>query len=83
MRGGPPARLRPLRRKLPLDRSGDGAHDLLYLDKDRDLDLTNDGEPVKARLRTGKQSKGPGVIELPYSDLDELQRLLQTLLGDR
>lgn len=37
---------------------------------------------VQARLRTGKSSKGPGTIELPYADLDELQRLLQTLLGD-
>ena len=37
---------------------------------------------VQARLRTGKSSKGPGTIELPYSDLDELQRLLQHLLGD-
>src|SRR5690606_13724551 len=35
---------------------------------------------VQARLRTGKSPKGPGVIELPYSDLDELQRLLRVLL---
>ncbi|MDH3590899.1 MAG: thioredoxin family protein [Planctomycetota bacterium] len=27
-------------------------HDRLYLDLDRDLDLTNDGEPFKARIRT-------------------------------
>ncbi len=38
---------------------------------------------VQARLKTGKSAKGPGVIELPYSDLDELQRLLQHLLGTR
>nr|WP_275943140.1 ParB/RepB/Spo0J family partition protein [Pseudenhygromyxa sp. WMMC2535] len=37
---------------------------------------------VQARLKTGKSSKGPGTIELPYKDLDELQRLLHTLLGD-
>ncbi|MFV8756522.1 ParB/RepB/Spo0J family partition protein [Nannocystaceae bacterium ST9] len=36
---------------------------------------------VQARLKTGKSAKGPGVIELPYADLDELQRLLQHLLG--
>jgi len=38
---------------------------------------------VQARLRTGKSSKGPGTIELPYADLDELQRLLHQLLGER
>jgi len=37
---------------------------------------------VQARLRTGKSSKGPGTIELPYSDLDELQRLLRVLLQE-
>ncbi|MFO7561703.1 MAG: ParB/RepB/Spo0J family partition protein [Enhygromyxa sp.] len=37
---------------------------------------------VQARLRTGKSSKGPGTIELPYSDLDELQRLLRILLEE-
>ncbi len=37
---------------------------------------------VQARLRTGKSPKGPGTIELPYSDLDELQRLLRMLLQD-
>lgn len=36
---------------------------------------------VQARLKTGKSAKGPGTIELPYADLDELQRLLQHLLG--
>jgi ParB family transcriptional regulator, chromosome partitioning protein len=38
---------------------------------------------VQARLRTGSTPKGPGTIELPYSDLDELQRLLHHLLGDK
>jgi ParB family chromosome partitioning protein len=38
---------------------------------------------VQARLRTGNTPKGPGTIELPYSDLDELQRLLHHLLGDK
>jgi ParB family transcriptional regulator, chromosome partitioning protein len=37
---------------------------------------------VQARLRTGKSPKGPGTVELPYADLDELQRLLRTLLGE-
>jgi ParB family chromosome partitioning protein len=37
---------------------------------------------VQARLRTGKSPKSPGTIELPYSDLDELQRLLRVLLPD-
>ncbi|PRP93484.1 putative chromosome-partitioning protein ParB [Enhygromyxa salina] len=37
---------------------------------------------VQARLRTGKSPKGPGTIELPYTDLDELQRLLRQLLGE-
>lgn len=35
-----------------LDRSTDsGLHDLLHLDRDRDLDLTNDGEPVRGTVR--------------------------------
>jgi ParB family chromosome partitioning protein len=37
---------------------------------------------VQARLRTGSSPKGPGTIELPYSDLDELQRLLRMLLPE-
>lgn len=37
---------------------------------------------VQAKLRTGKSPKGPGTIELPYADLDELQRLLNALLGE-
>jgi ParB family chromosome partitioning protein len=37
---------------------------------------------VQAKLRTGKSPKGPGTIELPYANLDELQRLLHQLLGD-
>lgn len=32
--------------------SGSTYHNLLYLDRNRDLDLTNDGEPVEARIRT-------------------------------
>ncbi|MEM8883709.1 MAG: hypothetical protein AAGD14_06565 [Planctomycetota bacterium] len=36
-----------------IDRSGKtDYHDLLYLDFDRDLDLTNDGKPTEARIRT-------------------------------
>lgn len=37
---------------------------------------------VQAKLRTGRSPKGPGTIELPYKDLDELQRLLNALLGE-
>ena len=37
---------------------------------------------VQAHLRTGKSPKGPGTIELPYADLDELQRLLRVLLPE-
>ena len=37
---------------------------------------------VQARLRTGKSPKGPGTIELPYANLDELQRLLTHLIGE-
>jgi hypothetical protein len=36
-----------------LDRTPAGIyHDLLHIDKNRDLDLTNDGDPVPARVRT-------------------------------
>jgi hypothetical protein len=36
-----------------LDRSPEGMyHDRLYLDVNRDLDLTNDGAPIEARVRT-------------------------------
>ncbi len=47
-------------------------HDLLYLDKNRDLDLTNDGDPIPARIRTlwtneSKLIEFLGVsLELPY-----------------
>lgn len=37
---------------------------------------------VKARLRTGPKANGPGRIELPYSNLDELHRLLQALINE-
>jgi ParB family chromosome partitioning protein len=36
---------------------------------------------VQVRLRTGKNPDGPGRIEVPYANLNELDRLLQTLLG--
>ncbi|MHC4818137.1 MAG: hypothetical protein ACYTF8_08795, partial [Planctomycetota bacterium] len=36
-----------------LDRTPAGIyHDVLHIDKNRDLDLTNDGDPVPARVRT-------------------------------
>ena len=37
---------------------------------------------VRAKLKTGKDPRGAGRIELPYGDLDELQRLLQILLDE-
>jgi len=56
-----------------LDRTPGGVyHDLLYLDRDRDLDLTNDGDPVQARVRTlwateGKLVEFLGIeLDLPY-----------------
>ncbi|MFI5403264.1 MAG: thioredoxin family protein [Planctomycetota bacterium] len=48
-------------------------HGLLYLDRDRDLDLTNDGPPVKARMRGLATSEGKIVefldvrLDLPYA----------------
>jgi hypothetical protein len=57
-----------------LDRSPEGDHhDLLYIDRDRDLDLTNDGAPVKARMRVLIEFGEVFVeflnvrLELPYS----------------
>ncbi|MHC4547895.1 MAG: thioredoxin family protein [Planctomycetota bacterium] len=57
-----------------LDRTPGGLyHDLLYLDRNRDLDLTNDGDPVAARVRTLWTSERKVVefldirLELPYT----------------
>ena len=57
-----------------LDQSGaTGHYDLLYLDKDRDLDLTNDGKPIEARIRTLFSSDQKLVeflgisLDLPYN----------------
>jgi len=53
-----------------LDRSGKtGQYDLLYLDKDRDLDLTNDGAPIEARLRT-LFSNNQNLVEFLHVALD-------------
>ena len=38
---------------------------------------------VKVKLRTGRRGKGPGRIEFPWKDLEELDRLLKTLLKER
>lgn len=38
---------------------------------------------VKVAVRTDAKKKGSGTIEVPYSDLDELDRLLETLLRER
>lgn len=38
---------------------------------------------VKVAVRTDAKKKGAGTIEVPYGDLDELDRLLETLLGPR
>ena len=57
-----------------LDRTPGGLyHDLLYLDRNRDLDLTNDGEPVAARVRTLWTTEGKLIeflnisLDLPYT----------------
>ena len=52
---------------------GSDVPDLLYLDKNRDLDLTNDGAPAKARIRTLWTQEGRLVefldqtLDLPYA----------------
>lgn len=38
---------------------------------------------VKVAVRADAKKKGSGTIEVPYSSLDELDRLLETLLGER
>lgn len=57
-----------------LDRSGHGDHhNRLYLDRNRDLDLTNDGPPVEGRIRSFWAAEGTLVeflgvrLDLPYS----------------
>jgi len=57
-----------------LDRTPAGIyHDRLYVDKNRDLDLTNDGDPVPARIRTIWTTEGKVVefldltLDLPYT----------------
>lgn len=53
-----------------LDRSPEGSfHDLLHLDRNRDLDLTNDGEPVRGRTRT-LWSSGEKLVEFTGVTLD-------------
>lgn len=37
---------------------------------------------AKVRLRTRGKGKGAGVLEIPYGNLDELDRLLRVILGD-
>ena len=57
-----------------LDRSKTGEyHDLLYLDRNRDQDLTNDGDPLKATIRTHFEDNRKFVeflgasLDVPYS----------------
>ena len=57
-----------------LDRTPAGVyHDLLFIDRNRDLDLTNDGDPVPARIRTIWTDESKLVeflnitLELPYT----------------
>lgn len=53
-----------------LDRSPAGSfHDVLYLDRNRDLDLTNDGEPVAGKTRT-LWSSGEKLVEFLDVRLD-------------
>jgi thiol-disulfide isomerase/thioredoxin len=55
-----------------LDRQKDQPYNLLYLDRDRDLDLTNDGPPVRANIRSLATSEAKLVefldlqLTLPY-----------------
>lgn len=64
-----------------LDRSGpDRPHDLLWIDRDRDLDLANDGAPVAARLREIRATEETLVeflgveLMLPYGEAREPYR---------
>jgi hypothetical protein len=57
-----------------LDRTPAGVyHDRLFIDKNRDLDLTNDGDPVPARIRTLWTTEGKIIeflnitLDLPYT----------------
>jgi len=53
-----------------LDKSGKtDQYDLLYLDRNRDLDLTNDGPPVEARIRT-IYTTGQKLVEFLAVELD-------------
>ncbi|MFY0530764.1 hypothetical protein [Nannocystis pusilla] len=38
---------------------------------------------VKVAVRSDSKKKGSGTIEVPYGSLDELDRLLEHLLGER
>jgi thiol-disulfide isomerase/thioredoxin len=55
-----------------IDREKDQPYNLLYIDRNRDLDLTNDGEPVRANIRNVATSEGKLVefldlkLDLPY-----------------
>jgi hypothetical protein len=53
-----------------LDRSPEGSfHDVLHIDRNRDLDLTNDGEPVRGRTST-LWSSGDKLVEFTGVTLD-------------
>jgi hypothetical protein len=53
---------------LALDRSEGGTHhDRLYIDRNRDLDLTNDGDPLAAVVRSGPEERR--LVEFPPFDL--------------
>ena len=62
-----------------LDKSaGSSYHDVLFIDRNRDLDLTNDGAPMKARITT--TLRGDRFIEflgvtlpVPYTDGDAVK----------
>jgi len=61
-----------------LDRSDEtGEHDLLYLDLDRDLDLTNDGEPLRGEVSVTAQDPNGRLVEF----LDVTMQLPYTIDG--
>ena len=53
-------------------------HGIIVADLEKRLGLSL-GAPV--RLKTGRKKGGPGKVEINYKDLDDLNRILHSLLG--
>ncbi len=70
-------RLRP-----PPDEPSDEARRQAIIVKDLE-DRLRKALGARVRLKTGRRRAGPGKIEVPYSDLDELNRILHVMLGKR